>query len=45
MGTKGLFINTCIVDFGMGVSVVTSPPVDEYSCRVAEIKNSEAGQC
>lgn len=28
-------------DFGMGVSVMISPGVGEYDCRVAEIRNSE----
>ena len=30
-----------MVDFGFGVSVCIYPGVDEYSCKVAEIKNSE----
>jgi hypothetical protein len=29
-------------DFGFGVSVVIAPGVDEHSCNIAEIKNSEA---
>ncbi len=30
-------------DFGLGVSVDIRPGADEYSCRIAEIRNSEAG--